>query len=158
MSNLPRPDGTRGRWARRLAALAFGVGLGLGTATHVPDASADAQHRPPAHAAHATHATHAKAARHAPHAPVAAAHGRAEPVATHRRARLALPPTEHVAIGAGLTGADQTPSAAATEAAAAIDKLLRGPLRQGTTGIYVVDADTGRELFSLRPDERLNPA
>ncbi|HVK71761.1 MAG TPA: D-alanyl-D-alanine carboxypeptidase [Kofleriaceae bacterium] len=43
-------------------------------------------------------------------------------------------------------------------AAEAIEKILRGPLRYGTTGLYVVDAETGRELFAVHPDDPLNPA
>ncbi|MCE9580036.1 MAG: D-alanyl-D-alanine carboxypeptidase/D-alanyl-D-alanine-endopeptidase [Deltaproteobacteria bacterium] len=39
-----------------------------------------------------------------------------------------------------------------------IEAILRGPLRAGTTALYVVDADTGRELFSVHPDDPLNPA
>jgi D-alanyl-D-alanine carboxypeptidase/D-alanyl-D-alanine-endopeptidase (penicillin-binding protein 4) len=39
-----------------------------------------------------------------------------------------------------------------------IEAILRGPLRAGTTGLYVVDADTGHELFSVHPDDPLNPA
>jgi serine-type D-Ala-D-Ala carboxypeptidase/endopeptidase (penicillin-binding protein 4) len=39
-----------------------------------------------------------------------------------------------------------------------IEELLRGPLRMGTTGLYVVDADTGKELFAVHPDDPLNPA
>jgi D-alanyl-D-alanine carboxypeptidase/D-alanyl-D-alanine-endopeptidase (penicillin-binding protein 4) len=42
--------------------------------------------------------------------------------------------------------------------AEAIEKVLRGPLRFGTTGLYVVDAETGRELFAVHPDDPLNPA
>jgi len=39
-----------------------------------------------------------------------------------------------------------------------IEELLRGPLRMGTTGLYVVDATTGKELFAVHPDDPLNPA
>ncbi|MBZ0235653.1 MAG: D-alanyl-D-alanine carboxypeptidase, partial [Deltaproteobacteria bacterium] len=39
-----------------------------------------------------------------------------------------------------------------------IEKILRGPLRHGTTGLYVVDAATGKELFAVHPDDPLNPA
>ena len=44
------------------------------------------------------------------------------------------------------------------ETAAKITKLLRGPLRNGDTGLYVVDARTGAPLFSVNADERMNPA
>lgn len=40
----------------------------------------------------------------------------------------------------------------------AIDEILQGPLRYGTTGLYVVDAATGRELFAIHADDPLNPA
>src|SRR5258708_14959538 len=39
-----------------------------------------------------------------------------------------------------------------------IEKLLRGPLRYGTTGLYVVDAKTGEALFAVNADDPLNPA
>jgi serine-type D-Ala-D-Ala carboxypeptidase/endopeptidase (penicillin-binding protein 4) len=42
--------------------------------------------------------------------------------------------------------------------AEAIEKILRGPLRYGTTGLLVVDAATGKELFAVHPDDPLNPA
>ncbi len=39
-----------------------------------------------------------------------------------------------------------------------IEKLLRGPLRRGITGLYVVDAHTGAPLFAVNSDDPLNPA
>jgi D-alanyl-D-alanine carboxypeptidase/D-alanyl-D-alanine-endopeptidase (penicillin-binding protein 4) len=39
-----------------------------------------------------------------------------------------------------------------------IEEILRGPLRSGTTALYVVDATSGTELFSIHPDDPLNPA
>lgn len=46
-----------------------------------------------------------------------------------------------------------------TEATAAeIEKLLRGPMRDGTTSLFVADAATGRPVFSVYPDDPLNPA
>jgi hypothetical protein len=45
------------------------------------------------------------------------------------------------------------------QTAAQIQKLLRtGPLREGQTGLFVVDARTGDPLFSVNPDDPLNPA
>jgi serine-type D-Ala-D-Ala carboxypeptidase/endopeptidase (penicillin-binding protein 4) len=44
------------------------------------------------------------------------------------------------------------------QTAARIEEVLRGPLRSGTTALYVVDASTGSELFSIHPDDPLNPA
>jgi D-alanyl-D-alanine carboxypeptidase/D-alanyl-D-alanine-endopeptidase (penicillin-binding protein 4) len=46
----------------------------------------------------------------------------------------------------------------AERTADALDAILRGPLRFGTTGLYVVDAATGAELFASHPDDPLNPA
>ncbi len=39
-----------------------------------------------------------------------------------------------------------------------IEKILRGPLRSATTGLYVADARTGEPLFSVNADDALNPA
>jgi len=39
-----------------------------------------------------------------------------------------------------------------------IEKLLRGPLRRGITGLYVADAKTGEPLFAVNADDPLNPA
>src|SRR5678815_2357976 len=39
-----------------------------------------------------------------------------------------------------------------------IEKLLRGPLRYGVTGLFVADARTGEALFSVNADDPLNPA
>ncbi len=39
-----------------------------------------------------------------------------------------------------------------------IEELLRGPLRMGTTALYVADARTGQPVFSVHPDDALNPA
>jgi serine-type D-Ala-D-Ala carboxypeptidase/endopeptidase (penicillin-binding protein 4) len=39
-----------------------------------------------------------------------------------------------------------------------IEELLRGPLRAGTTSLFVADAITGKPVFSVYPDDPLNPA
>jgi D-alanyl-D-alanine carboxypeptidase/D-alanyl-D-alanine-endopeptidase (penicillin-binding protein 4) len=39
-----------------------------------------------------------------------------------------------------------------------IQKLLRGPLRNGITGLYVADARSGEPLFAVNADDPLNPA
>jgi D-alanyl-D-alanine carboxypeptidase/D-alanyl-D-alanine-endopeptidase (penicillin-binding protein 4) len=39
-----------------------------------------------------------------------------------------------------------------------IEELLRGPLRGGTTSLFVADAMTGKPVFSVYPDDPLNPA
>lgn len=129
MSTAPRTGSLWVRWA---------LTLGLGFAIAAP-APAEAGRRPST-----------------------AARGRAKPVA-RKRASLPPPAAARVAIGEAarldeVAAPRARAASAADRAATAIDKLLRGPLRHGTTALYVVDADTGRELFSLRPDERLNPA
>ena len=51
------------------------------------------------------------------------------------------------------------PLTAEEEAAASIEKLLRGPvLRRGVTGLYVADAKTGEPLFAVNASDPLNPA
>ena len=50
------------------------------------------------------------------------------------------------------------PTTAEEAVAAQIQKLLRGPLRRGVTGLYVADARTGAPLFAVNADEGLNPA
>lgn len=44
------------------------------------------------------------------------------------------------------------------ETAERIQKLLRGPLRRGVTGLFVADAKTGEPLFAVNADDPLNPA
>jgi len=44
------------------------------------------------------------------------------------------------------------------EAATKIVKMLRGPLRNGDTGLYVADARTGQPVFAINADEAFNPA
>lgn len=39
-----------------------------------------------------------------------------------------------------------------------IEELFRGPLRVGTTSLYVADARTGQPVFAVHPDDALNPA
>ncbi|MBL9015074.1 MAG: D-alanyl-D-alanine carboxypeptidase/D-alanyl-D-alanine-endopeptidase [Myxococcales bacterium] len=44
------------------------------------------------------------------------------------------------------------------ETAQKIALMLRGPLRNGETGLYVADARTGTPLFAINADEAFNPA
>ena len=55
-------------------------------------------------------------------------------------------------------GRHDEPLTAEESTAREIEKLLRGPLRYGTTGLYVADAHTGEPLFAVNADDRLNPA
>jgi D-alanyl-D-alanine carboxypeptidase/D-alanyl-D-alanine-endopeptidase (penicillin-binding protein 4) len=43
-------------------------------------------------------------------------------------------------------------------AAQQIEEVLKSSLRAGTTSIHVADADTGKAIFSVYPDDPLNPA
>ena len=54
--------------------------------------------------------------------------------------------------------AKNTPASPEEDTAKEIEKLLRGPLRGGITGLFVADARTGDALFSVNPDDALNPA
>src|SRR5262245_50115979 len=56
------------------------------------------------------------------------------------------------------TGRRAEPLTAEEETAAKIQKLLRGPLRRGVTGLFVADARTGEPLFAVNADDPLNPA
>ncbi len=54
--------------------------------------------------------------------------------------------------------AAKSPITLEEETAVQIAKLLRGPLRNGDTGLYVVDARTNQPLFAVNADEAFNPA
>jgi D-alanyl-D-alanine carboxypeptidase/D-alanyl-D-alanine-endopeptidase (penicillin-binding protein 4) len=55
-------------------------------------------------------------------------------------------------------GRRSEPLTAEEETAAQIQKLLRGPLRRGVTGLFVADARSGEPLFAVNADDPLNPA
>jgi serine-type D-Ala-D-Ala carboxypeptidase/endopeptidase (penicillin-binding protein 4) len=55
-------------------------------------------------------------------------------------------------------GRREEPLTAEEETAKQIEKLLRGPLRYGVTGLFVADARTGEALFAVNADDPLNPA
>ena len=81
--------------------------------------------------------------------------------------RPAAAPRARLSVG-GVPGASRVPAEARRRSVAPlsleertaerIEELLRGPLRSGTTALYVVDATSGNELFSIHPDDPLNPA
>jgi D-alanyl-D-alanine carboxypeptidase/D-alanyl-D-alanine-endopeptidase (penicillin-binding protein 4) len=50
------------------------------------------------------------------------------------------------------------PLTAEEETAAQIQRLLRGPLRTGVTGLFVADAKSGEPLFAVNAGDPLNPA
>ena len=55
-------------------------------------------------------------------------------------------------------GRRDEPLSAEEDTAKQIEKLLRGPLRTGITGLFVADAKTGEPLFAVNADDPLNPA
>ena len=55
-------------------------------------------------------------------------------------------------------GRREEPLSPEEDTARQIEKLLRGPLRYGVTGLFVADARTGEALFSVNADDPLNPA
>ncbi|TMQ12503.1 MAG: D-alanyl-D-alanine carboxypeptidase/D-alanyl-D-alanine-endopeptidase [Deltaproteobacteria bacterium] len=56
------------------------------------------------------------------------------------------------------SGRREEPLTAEEDTARQIEKLLRGPLRYGVTGLFVADARTGEALFAVNADDPLNPA
>jgi D-alanyl-D-alanine carboxypeptidase/D-alanyl-D-alanine-endopeptidase (penicillin-binding protein 4) len=57
-----------------------------------------------------------------------------------------------------VVGRRDEPLTAEEDTAKQIQRVLRGPLRFGVTGLYVADARTGEPLFSVNADDALNPA
>jgi D-alanyl-D-alanine carboxypeptidase/D-alanyl-D-alanine-endopeptidase (penicillin-binding protein 4) len=57
-----------------------------------------------------------------------------------------------------IVGRHEEPLTPEEETAKQIEKLLRGPLRYGVTGLFVADARTGEPLFAVNADDPLNCA
>jgi serine-type D-Ala-D-Ala carboxypeptidase/endopeptidase (penicillin-binding protein 4) len=57
-----------------------------------------------------------------------------------------------------VVGRREEPLTPEEDTAKQIEKLLRGPLRYGVTGLFVADAKSGEPLFAVNADEALNPA
>ena len=57
-----------------------------------------------------------------------------------------------------VVGRREEPLTLEEDTAKQIEKLLRGPLRNGVTGLFVADARTGEPLFAVNADDPLNPA
>lgn len=78
----------------------------------------------------------------------------------HRRrkahARVTVGPAGRVSRQ--VVGRRQELLTAEESAAKQIEQLLRGPLRVGTTAIFVADAKTGSPLFAINADDAMNPA
>jgi D-alanyl-D-alanine carboxypeptidase/D-alanyl-D-alanine-endopeptidase (penicillin-binding protein 4) len=81
---------------------------------------------------------------------------KAKPVAAATHARVSygkeLRPTREV------VGRRAEPLTLEEETAKQIEKLLRGPLRNGVTGLFVADARSGEPLFAVNANDELNPA
>lgn len=140
---------------RARLALALALALAFGATTHVADAQPRTRATKPVVKRPGKKATPPKATkppvrgkRTVAKRPVAPARPAAAMVMVH--GALRAPTKTHGRSVAELTREEAT--------ADAIEKILRGPLRFGTTGLYVVDAATGKELFAVHPDDPLNPA
>jgi D-alanyl-D-alanine carboxypeptidase/D-alanyl-D-alanine-endopeptidase (penicillin-binding protein 4) len=94
------------------------------------------------------------------------------PRTTATAAKPAGPPSQHdgaharVAVNRlgdlrpvrDVVGRREEPLSPEEDTARQIEKLLRGPLRYGVTGLFVADARTGEALFAVNADDPLNPA
>jgi D-alanyl-D-alanine carboxypeptidase/D-alanyl-D-alanine-endopeptidase (penicillin-binding protein 4) len=111
----------------------------------------------------------AKAIAAKPTAPKAAAKGKqaakaATPAAKDpaaklgTRARVAFAKAGELRPAREVVGRREEPLTLEEDVAKQIEKLLRGPLRNGITGLYVADARSGEPLFAVNADDPLNPA
>jgi len=73
-------------------------------------------------------------------------------------ARVAIDHLGDLRPGRDVIGRREEPLTAEEDTARQIEKLLRGPLRTGVTGLFVADARTGQALFAVNADDPLNPA
>jgi D-alanyl-D-alanine carboxypeptidase/D-alanyl-D-alanine-endopeptidase (penicillin-binding protein 4) len=73
-------------------------------------------------------------------------------------ARVAINHLGDLRPGREASGRREEPLTAEEDTARQIEKLLRGPLRYGTTGLFVADAKTGEALFAVNAEDPLNPA
>lgn len=74
------------------------------------------------------------------------------------RARVAFAMAGELRPAREVVGRREAPLTLEEDIAKQIEKLLRGPLRNGITGLYVADARTGEPLFAVNADDPLNPA
>jgi serine-type D-Ala-D-Ala carboxypeptidase/endopeptidase (penicillin-binding protein 4) len=87
-----------------------------------------------------------------------------KPVATRAprhdaaHARVAINRLGDLRPGREVIGRREQPLSPEEDTARQIEKLLRGPLRIGVTGLFVADARTGEPLFAVNADDPLNPA
>ena len=74
------------------------------------------------------------------------------------RARVAFSVAGEMRPAREVVGRREQPLTLEEDIAKQIEKLLRGPLRNGITGLYVADARTGEPIFAVNADDPLNPA
>ncbi len=96
---------------------------------------------------------------------LAAAMADAKPATTPTRHTGAMARVSAKVSGGGemrapreVIGRREEPLTPEEDTARQIEKILRGPLRSATTGLFVADARTGEPLFSVNADDALNPA
>jgi serine-type D-Ala-D-Ala carboxypeptidase/endopeptidase (penicillin-binding protein 4) len=149
----PTAPGTRIRRVVALAALGLVAAAAPAPAQARPAATATAGARPTKAAARppSTAARPAAARRADPARPQAAKHDGAH-------ARVAINHAGDLRPAREAVGRREEPLTAEEETAKQIEKLLRGPLRHGVTGLFVADARTGEALFAVNADDPLNPA
>jgi D-alanyl-D-alanine carboxypeptidase/D-alanyl-D-alanine-endopeptidase (penicillin-binding protein 4) len=73
-------------------------------------------------------------------------------------ARVAIAHAGGMRPARDVVGRREEPLTAEEDTARQIERLLRGPLRSGITGLFVADAKTGEPLFAVNADDPLNPA
>ena len=90
--------------------------------------------------------------------PAKAAAAKAAPAADKAHARVAFAKAGELRTAPEIVGRHEEPLTLEEDIAKQMEKLVRGPLRNGVTGLYVADARTGEALFALNSHDALNPA
>ncbi|HEY5920646.1 MAG TPA: D-alanyl-D-alanine carboxypeptidase/D-alanyl-D-alanine-endopeptidase, partial [Kofleriaceae bacterium] len=78
--------------------------------------------------------------------------------ATATRARVAFAKAGELRPAREVIGRREEPLTLEEDIAKQIETLLRGPLKNGITGLYVADARTGEPIFAVNAGDSLNPA
>jgi len=73
-------------------------------------------------------------------------------------ARVAFTKAGELRTAPEIVGRHEEPLTLEEDIAKQMEKLVRGPLKNGVTGLYVADARTGEALFALNSRDALNPA
>ena len=81
-----------------------------------------------------------------------------DPLKQGARARVAFGKAGELRPAREVIGRREEPLTLEEDIAKQIEKLLRGPLRNGITGLYVADARSGEPLFAVNANDPLNPA